>query len=186
MRINLISCLLVLVVLSGCVAGTAGINPYRPETVTTITGVVDNFETVMNKQTKEPGLHLSVTTASDTFVVHVSPQWYADKMNIQFNKGEQLTITGSTFTKDFKQNIYAATIVGIDNIVINIRNPETGDSLWAGRTRNEDLPQKDLAQQKENQQKKKESMLKSKKSSTIIRDGSKRGSQTGSGKGGIY
>ena len=134
----------------------------------------------MNKQTKEPGLHLSVTTSSDTFVVHVSPQWYADKMNIKFNKGEQLTIIGSTFTKDFKQNIYAATIVGNDNIVITIRNPETGESLWAGRTRDESLPQKDLSQQEKNQQEKKESMLKSKKNSAITRDGSKRGSQSGS------
>ena len=182
MKTNLISCLLMLVVLFGCVAGTTGMSPYRPETVTTITGVVDTIETVMNKQTKEPGLHLSVKTVSDTFVVHVSPQWYADKMKIKFTKGEQLTITGSTFTKDFEQNIYAATIVGIDNIVINIRNSETGDSLWAGRTRDEDLPQRDLTQQEINQQEKKASMLKSKKSSTVTRDGSKRGSGTG----GIY
>jgi len=182
MKLNLISLSLVLVFLSGCITGTVGINPYRPETVTTITGIVDNFETVMNKQTKEPGLHLSVTTVSDTFVVHVSPQWYADKMNIQFHKGEKLTITGSTFTKDFKQNIYAATIVDNDNIVIYIRNPETGESLWAGRTRDENLPQKDLARKEKNQQEKKKSMLESKKSSSITRDGSKQG-QSGSRKG---
>ena len=185
MKLNLIFLSLVLVVTSGCVAATTGMNPYRLETVTTITGVVDNSETVMNKQTKEPGFHLSVTTASDTFVVHVSPQWYADKMNIKFSKGEQLTITGSTFTKDFKQNIYAATIVGIDNSVLNLRNPDTGESLWVGRTRDEDLPQRDLAQQEQNQKKKKESMLKSKKSSTIIRDGSNKGIKSG-GLGGVY
>ena len=83
MKFNLISLSLVLVILSGCIAGTAGMIPYRPETVTTITGIVEDFETVMNEQTREPGLHLSVRTVSDTFVVHVSPQWYADKMNIQ-------------------------------------------------------------------------------------------------------
>ncbi|MCK5226712.1 MAG: hypothetical protein KAK02_00820 [Desulfobulbaceae bacterium] len=173
MRRNLFS-LVLLVVLCSCVASTRGMAPYLQETVTTIQGNVDGIETVMNKQTKEDGLHLTVGTASGPYVVHVCPQWCVEKYDIGFVKGEALTITGSTFSKDGEQNIYAATIVRSNQEVLTLRDPLTGDSLWAGRTRDESLPQKDQALLETKQEEMKEKMQKEKMSSQPMRDGSKK------------
>ncbi len=82
---------------------------------------------------KEDGLHLKIKTGSGDIIVHVCPQWYADKESIQFKKGESVTVTGSTFTKDNEQNIYAATISRKGAETLNLRNPDSGSGMWSGR-----------------------------------------------------
>ncbi|MFC1523719.1 hypothetical protein ACFL6N_02900 [Thermodesulfobacteriota bacterium] len=136
MRLHLITFFLFIVIFSGCVSSTRGLAPYQQETVTTIKGNVDVVETVLNRQTNEDGLHLKILTTSGVYIVHVCPQWYADKIKIRFDKGESLTITGSTFIKDNEQNIYAATITDSVDHVLQLRNQDTGETMWTGRTRN--------------------------------------------------
>ncbi|MEW5801478.1 MAG: hypothetical protein AB1847_05160 [bacterium] len=84
--------------------------PYQGGTVTTIEGKITGIYTVDNRTTSELGFHLKVETSAGDYIVHVSPQWYADKQNFQFMEGELLTVTGSAFTRDQQKNIYAATI----------------------------------------------------------------------------
>jgi len=179
MRFHSITLIFFLAVLSGCVASTMGMTPYKQETVTTIKGTVTTIETTMNKQTKEDGMHLKVSTEADVYAVHVSPQWYAEKQKFQFNKGELLTITGSTFVKDNEKNIYAATIIDSTGNVIELRKQDTGETLWTGRTRDESLPQKDLDQKEKTQQEMKAKNQKNTSSSQQIRDGSRKGSMGG-------
>ncbi len=110
----------------------AGMIPYKSETVTTIKGKVRRVKTVFNRIQQEKGLHLTVKSSSGSYIVHVCPQWYADKQKIQFFKGESISITGSTFTKDGKQNIYAASIRRGPK-TLNLRNVDTGVGLWSER-----------------------------------------------------
>ncbi|MCL6582071.1 MAG: hypothetical protein K6U11_00390 [bacterium] len=91
--------------------GLGGMVPYEAGTLTTIEGKIISVSTVDNRMTSELGFHLKVATAdSGEYIVHVSPQWYADKQRFEFMIGELLTVTGSAFTKDQQKNIYAATI----------------------------------------------------------------------------
>ncbi len=152
MRLPSYAFLLFAVVLSGCVAATYGMAPYKLETVTTINGNVDKVETVRNKQTNENGLHLKLMTVTGAVNVHVCPQWYADKNKIHFSKGESLIITGSTFIKDNEQNIYAASITDRTSHVLKLRKEDTGDTLWVGRERDESHAQRDQDEQKKTEQ----------------------------------
>ena len=85
--------------------------PYEKGTPTTIEGRILSVHTDPNPVVSELGLHLTVETSGGEYIVHVSPQWYADQQQFQFVKGEYLTITGSFFLRDQQKNIYAATIV---------------------------------------------------------------------------
>lgn len=89
----------------------SGMIPYEAGKLTTIEGKVTDIYTVDNRTTSELGFHLRLATSSGDYIVHVSPQWYADQQRFQFMAGEALTVTGSAFTRDNQKNIYAATIV---------------------------------------------------------------------------
>ncbi|MGA1874627.1 MAG: hypothetical protein ACMUIA_03360 [bacterium] len=88
-----------------------GMVPYEKGTPTTIEGRIMGVHTTPNPVVSELGLHLTVETKEGEYIVHVSPQWYADQQQFQFVKGEYLTITGSFFLRDQQKNIYAATLV---------------------------------------------------------------------------
>ncbi len=113
--------------------GSGGMASYKKETFTTIKGNIKSISTVFNKITREKGLHLKVKTSSGYYIVHVCPQWYADKQKFQFDKDELLTISGSTFVKDKKQNIYAATIIRSSSETLKLRDKDTGKNLWGAR-----------------------------------------------------
>lgn len=84
--------------------------PYQEGTITTIEGSIKEVFEKKNRAVAELGLHLLLLTSSGEYIVHVSPLWYAEQQQIQFLPGELLTVTGSSFKKDNRQNIYAATI----------------------------------------------------------------------------
>lgn len=117
--------------------GKKGMVPYKQETFKTVTGEVNGVKTVFNRIQQEKGLHLVIETSSGEFIVHVCPQWYADKKKIRFEVGESVTISGSTFMKDGKQNIYAATIVRGSVETLKLRDPDSGHGLWRGRYQDE-------------------------------------------------
>ncbi len=117
--------------------GSRGMVPYSADTVSTIKGTVGRVDTVFNPVTKEDGLHLAIRTASGKYIVHVCPQWYAEKQRIRFAVGETVEVIGSTFIKDNEQNIYAATIVGNSSERLELRDTRTGDGRWSGRYMNE-------------------------------------------------
>ncbi len=122
----------------GCKRG-GGMSPYKKETFTTIKGNIKSIDTVFNKAKQKKGLHLKVKTSSGDYIVHVCPQWYADKQKIQFSIDELLTVSGSTFIRDNEQNIYAATIIRSSSETLKLRNPDTGDGLWGARFQDEKM-----------------------------------------------
>ncbi|MGA1826000.1 MAG: hypothetical protein ACMUIP_15200 [bacterium] len=123
-------------IMSGCAVSTCSrrkMAPYNRETYMTVKGSITSIDTVFNKKKKEDGLHLTVQSDSGEYVIHVCPQWYADKEHLKFKIGELLTVSGSKFIKDNKPNIYAASITCDTKESLHLRNPKTGDGIWDGR-----------------------------------------------------
>ena len=103
-------CLFFMLLFVSARQGSGAMVPYDSRTVTTIEGKITGVYTVDNRATSELGFHLKIDTGSGEYIVHVSPQWYADKQHFQFMTGELVTVTGSVFTRDQQKNIYAASI----------------------------------------------------------------------------
>lgn len=84
----------------------------------------------LNANNRGSGTHLYVRSNRGYYKIHVSPQFWIDKNNIVFTKGEKLTITGSKFEQRGEKNLYAVTIEKSDGTKLQFRDPETGDGLW--------------------------------------------------------
>lgn len=111
----------------------SGMDPYNEKTLKTIKGEIVSIDTVFNRHTQENGLHLSIESSSVKYIIHVCPEWYAEKNKIQFKKNEKISVTGSEFEKDNEKNIYAASIVRSSGAVLKLRDKNTGKTLWKGR-----------------------------------------------------
>ncbi|MCP4138641.1 MAG: hypothetical protein GY754_47230 [bacterium] len=122
----------------------AGMAAYKKTSVTTLEGTIISVNTVFNRFQKEYGLHLTIETSSGNYIVHVCPKWYADQQNLNFEEGESLTVTGATFIRKSKKNIYAATIVRSSSQVLKLRNVDTGKGLWSGRYKKERMKKRRL------------------------------------------
>jgi hypothetical protein len=140
--------------------GNKGMTPYSKETLTTVKGEIISIDTVFNKVKKEDGLHLTVKNAADEYIIHVCPQWFADKEELQFTKGETVTVSGSKFLKDKKFNIYAAKILLGSDETLHLRDPDTGDGLWSGRHKGEKGTRKFKQRQQEMEKRRNENMQK--------------------------
>ncbi len=113
--------------------GAEDMKDYDPKTVKTMKGTVVSVASAHNEHMGEVGLHIDVNSDSGrNYTVHVAPQWYADKTNITFSKGQTVTVTGSEFTLKGLWNIYAATIVS-NGRTIKVRDEATGAYLWTAR-----------------------------------------------------
>jgi len=115
---------------------------YKKETVLTVKGTVKNSDIVMNHAMNEEGLHLTLITDGNEYIIHVCPKWYAEKEKITFENGAEIVVTGSEFEKDEKANIYAAEIV-TGETTLKLRDKDTGKNLWKGRAEDPDITQKD-------------------------------------------
>lgn len=136
-RVSGFTLFLVFLAITGCVASTATA-PYDNKTITTISGTVNGVETSVNPGTDEPGVHLEISSDKGAYTVHVCPEWYARKQNIRFSSGDTLEVSGATFKRKGRNNIYAARIVDKTGRVIELRDIDTGEPLWGGRNRDDD------------------------------------------------
>ena len=115
---------------------------YNRLTFTRVTATVESVNTLKNPNIGRMGLHIFAKDAADTlYLVHIWPQWYADKYPelFTFQKGDQLIISGSRFaTKLTENNIFAARIINCsqDNAQLDLRDPLTGMPLWNNRPKN--------------------------------------------------
>lgn len=112
-----------------------GMAPYEKDNFITIEGIIEEVNIIFNKYTEEDGLHLTVKAKTETYIVHVSPQWYAKKLRLKYKPGDQITISGATFIRKGTLNMYAALIMYKEKKTLNLRNPDTGDPLWKERNK---------------------------------------------------
>ncbi len=67
---------------------------YNPATEVTVNGSVEEVKQVSGPQ-GQAGTHLSLKTDQETIDVHVGPSWFLTQNKINFDKGDQIKVTGS-------------------------------------------------------------------------------------------
>jgi len=103
---------------------------FNPKTVETFSGSIDAVERILPDKKMSYGLHLKVKTERETISVHLGPAWYLDNQDIQFEKGDQVTVTGSRITYQNTPAIIAIEVVKNDN-VLSLRDGN-GYPVWSG------------------------------------------------------
>ncbi|MFA5300091.1 MAG: hypothetical protein WC389_18040 [Lutibacter sp.] len=103
---------------------------FNTKTIETISGTVEAVE-IISMDTKMPtGIHLKVKTKSEIISVHLGPSWYLDNQEIQFEKGDKITVTGSRISYQNSPAVIAAEVVKGDHI-LHLRN-KAGYPVWNG------------------------------------------------------
>lgn len=104
---------------------------YDTNTVETIQGEI--AEVVYQQSKKRPGMngvHLIVKKEDGTIPVHVGPVWYMNQQEVSFEKGDQISVTGSRITFDNAPAIIAASIKRGD-MTLQLRD-QNGFPRWRG------------------------------------------------------
>ena len=86
--------LLMAVVAAVAVSVAAQQRRYDPATETTVTGTVTDVVQVTHHG-RSPGTHLKVKTDAGPMTVQLGPTSYLESQNVNFAKGDQVTVTGS-------------------------------------------------------------------------------------------
>jgi hypothetical protein len=130
------SIFIIIYLLASAFSAAAAMPPYDRSTFIRFTATVANAHTVRNPHVGKRGLHLIVKDRQNSYyMIHVCPQWYANKYpdRFIFNQGDQLIISGARFqTMLTPNNIYAATILNSsrNGQELKLRDPVTGKGLW--------------------------------------------------------
>ncbi len=103
---------------------------YDVKTIETANGSVVSIDQVSPDKNMSTGVHLLLNTANGNISVHLGPSWYIDNQEIQINKGDNITVTGSKVTYNGDQVIIAKEIVKGDQ-VLKLRD-DNGYPVWSG------------------------------------------------------
>lgn len=68
---------------------------YDPKTEVTVKGTVDEVKQYSGRR-GSTGTHLMLKTSEETIDVHVGPSWYLSQQHVEFAKGDEIEVTGST------------------------------------------------------------------------------------------
>jgi len=104
---------------------------YDSATEETITGKITKIETAQSGYGRFPGTLLTIKDKKQELKIYVAPDWYLVQENLQFKKGDSLTVTGSRITYDNDPLIIIKEIT-CNNKQIVIRN-DNGVPIWAGK-----------------------------------------------------
>ncbi|MDA8155100.1 MAG: hypothetical protein M0Z52_01395 [Actinomycetota bacterium] len=110
--------------------GSAYQRMYNPQTIETVSGVVESVEKFKPMRGMYSGIHLMVKTEKGVVPVHLGPDWYIDRQDVKFKKGDKVDVTGSKITFDGKPAIIAQQIKK-DGGTLVLRN-SAGIPEWAG------------------------------------------------------
>jgi hypothetical protein len=113
--------------------GGPGPGNYNAAVETILTGTIDEVITMGPGGAAMGGVHLTLTTPSGVTDVHVGPTWFVTSKQIEFTKGDALTVVGSTSTMGGKSVIVAREIKKGDQ-VLTLRDAN-GFPLWSGHHR---------------------------------------------------
>ena len=92
----------------------------------TVKGTVDEVKEVPGAKT--PDVHLMVKSGGDILEICLCPGKFLKEMDVDFAKGDELTITGSKVKRDDKPVILAREIVKGNNTLV-LRDKE-GGPVW--------------------------------------------------------
>lgn len=103
---------------------------YDTKTVETISGSVLSVDQVSPDKNMSSGIHLLLNTENGKMLVHLGPAWYIDNQDVQIEKGDNVSVTGSKVTYKGEQVIIAKEVTKGDQ-VLKLRD-ENGYPLWSG------------------------------------------------------
>lgn len=103
---------------------------FNANTIETISGTVEAVEFISMDTKMSTGIHLEVKTKTQTISVHLGPSWYLDNQDIQFQKGDEITVTGSRISYQNAPAIIAVEIEKGDDVLL-LRD-KTGYPVWSG------------------------------------------------------
>lgn len=110
--------------------GSAYQRMYNPQTVETISGTVESVIKFTPMRGMHYGIHLMVKTNEGIIPVHLGPDWYIERQDMKFVKGDKVEIMGSRVTFNGKPAIIAREVKK-DGGVLVLRN-DAGVPEWAG------------------------------------------------------
>ena len=105
---------------------------YDVKSEVTVKGTVEEVKEVPNPK-GQIGIHLMVKSGSEILEVRLCPNSFLKEFEVVFNKGDQLTITGSKVKVDDKPVILARQIE-FGNNTITLRDPQ-GAPVWTWLTK---------------------------------------------------
>ena len=102
---------------------------YNVNTVQILKGQVVRVDRISSGKNSS-GIHLLIKTDKDTIPVHVGPEWYLSKQNVQFNVDDKIEVKGSKIIYNNSPAIVAGEIKkGTSTLVLRDAN---GYPLWSG------------------------------------------------------
>ena len=110
--------------------GSAYQRMYNPQTVETISGTVESMEKFKPMRGMHSGVHLTVKTTEGIVLVHLGPDWYIERQDVKFAKGDKVEVKGSKVTFNGKPAIIAQEIK-MDGGTLILRD-DSGIPEWAG------------------------------------------------------
>lgn len=110
--------------------GTQYSRMYDPKTVETIVGEVVRVEKITPAKGMSDGVHMIVKTAKETISVHLGPEWYIVKQDINIEPKDKVEVKGSRIIFERKPAIIAAEVKK-GKTTLELRNVN-GIPVWSG------------------------------------------------------
>lgn len=99
---------------------------YDLTTEVKLKGIVEEVKTIPGPA---EGIHLMLKTGTDTVLIHVAPESFLKDMDVAFEKGDQLEITGSKIKVDGQDEVLAREIIKSGN-QLTLRDKK-GTPIWS-------------------------------------------------------
>jgi hypothetical protein len=106
-------------------------NMFDPKTIEEFKGSVVSVENITPEKGMSTGVHLKVKNEkNETVSVHLGPSWYIDNQDIQFAKGDAISVKGSRVTYNNAPAVIAQSIGKGDDMLL-LRDAQ-GMPNWNG------------------------------------------------------
>jgi hypothetical protein len=106
---------------------------YDVKSEVTIKGTVEEIKEVPNPK-GQIGIYLMVKSGGDILEVRLCPNSFLKEFEVVFNKGDQLTITGSKVKVEEEKQVILARQIEFGNNKITLRDPQ-GVPVWTWLTK---------------------------------------------------
>ncbi|MEM9413885.1 MAG: hypothetical protein AAGA29_00220 [Planctomycetota bacterium] len=102
----------------------------------TASGEIEAVGTFVPAEGASPGLLLTLNSGGTTVDIHVAPLRYLRALELRFDFGESLTVTGRWANIDGKRVLLAQSITRGESEIV-VRDPQTGRPAWVDPLPNE-------------------------------------------------
>ena len=103
---------------------------YDPATVETVSGVIESVDKIMPMKGMHSGIHLVLKTDKEVLAVHLGPEWYIERQDVNLEKWDKIEVKGSRIVFDGKPALIAAECKKGDGALV-LRD-SAGVPAWAG------------------------------------------------------